>query len=102
MNIAKLQSLMSQYGVNADEFEQLSHAANQLPVSNIAVLMPTLSEVESATLMSRLLRRLAPEVGAVFEHPDVIEQANFAIAEPPHHFEREAEETEQYAGGSAA
>ena len=102
MNIAKLQPLMAQYGVTAEDFEQLSQAASLLPESYISVTMPTLNDVESATLMSRLLRRLAPEIGVIFEHPDVIEQVDFPIHEPPHQIEREAEESEQYARGSAA
>lgn len=102
MDIAHLRHLMSKHGVRAEDFDELSRLAHDLPESNIEVVIPTLNAIESATLVSRLLHQLAPDVGAVFEHPDVLQQANFAVKEPARQQERVAEEYDHYANGSAA
>lgn len=96
---------MLRYGVDAETFASLKNLAKNLPESNIKVLIPGLTSAESMTLTSRLLRRLAPELGVSFSHENVIDQVDFPMVEPqlkqPSHPSPEEEEATQLAENGA-
>lgn len=82
MNISRLQSALSRYGVDDDSFGELARLAEQIDGTFIEPQLPGIDETDSAVLVSHLLRKLAPALDVVFEHPDVVADVNFAVVEP--------------------
>lgn len=82
VRIAHLRQFLIQNGIPEDQFQRLSSLAEELPESNIAAEIGGLDETEAATLLSRLLRKLAPAIGVSFDHPDVLSQLGFPVSEP--------------------
>jgi hypothetical protein len=82
VRIAHLRQFLIQNGIPEDQFQRLSSLAEELPESNIAAEIGGLDETEAATLLSRLLRQLAPAIGVSFDHPDVLSQLGFPVSEP--------------------
>ena len=82
MNISHLRQSLTENGLPVDQFDLLSELAANLPETNIAAVINGLNETESATLVSSLLRRLAPTLGVKYTHTDVLGQLGFPLREP--------------------
>ncbi len=92
-----LTALLSKHGVGQAAIKSLLRLKEQLPESYIQAHIPSLSEAESAILVSALLRRLGPHIGVAFKHADVLKEAGFSAREPRNELQPslDTEETEE-------
>jgi len=82
MNIDHLRHTLSDSGLDVRAIDELVTLASALPPSNISAAVSGLTETETATLLSYLLRTISPDVGVEFGHVDVLGTLRFPIVEP--------------------
>ena len=92
---------LSNLGLEASAITELSTIAKDLPTVNIAAVVNGLDETETATLVSHLLQEIAPGLGVIFDHENLVSELGFPIYQPRKDQVDVATASESVAGGNA-